>query len=270
MAETIHLASARELDIEKTFECGQCFRWNADESGVYRGIAFGYPARVWTENGEVYLCSDAPEALWREYFDLDRDYAGISAGFHGGEYLDSCIAYGQGIRILRQEPWETLCSFIISQCNNISRIKGIVERLCESFGEPVEFEGAVYYAFPSAQRIAALEPGALDVLRCGYRAPYIMSAAQAVADGSLDLEALISCDCVSARARLMREQGIGPKVANCVVLFGLYHLEAFPIDVWIRRALKENFPKDFDPAVLGEYAGLAQQYIFYYARSHGK
>ena len=114
MAETIHLASARELDIEKTFECGQCFRWNADESGVYRGIAFGYPARVWTEDGEVYLCSDAPEKMWREYFDLDRDYAGISAGFHGGEYLDACIAYGQGIRILRQEPWEALCSFIIS------------------------------------------------------------------------------------------------------------------------------------------------------------
>ena len=105
MAETIHLASARELDIEKTFECGQCFRWNADESGVYRGIAFGYPAQVWTEDGEVYLCSDAPEKMWREYFDLDRDYAGISAGFHGGEYLDSCIAYGQGIRILRQEPF---------------------------------------------------------------------------------------------------------------------------------------------------------------------
>ena len=127
-----------------------------------------------------------------------------------------------------------------------------------------------YYTFPSAQRIAALEPGALDVLRCGYRASYIRSAAQAVADGSLDLEALISCDCVSARARLMREQGIGPKVANCVVLFGLYHLEAFPIDVWIKRALKENFPKGFDPTTLGEYAGLAQQYIFYYARSHGK
>ena len=250
MAETIHLASARELDIEKTFECGQCFRWNADENGVYRGTAFGYPAQVWTEDGEVYLCSDAPEKMWREYFDLDRDYAGI--------------------RILRQEPWEALCSFIISQCNNISRIKGIVERLCESFGEPVEFEGVTYYTFPSAQRIAALEPGALDVLRCGYRAPYIRSAAQAVADGSLDLEALISCDCVSARARLMREQGIGPKVANCVVLFGLYHLEAFPIDVWIKRALKENFPKGFDPTTLGEYAGLAQQYIFYYARSHGK
>ena len=270
MAETIHLASSSELNIEKTFECGQCFRWNADENGVYCGIVCGFPARVWAENGGVYLRSDASEMLWREYFDLDRDYAEISAGFHGGEYLDTCIAYGQGIRILRQEPWETLCSFIISQCNNISRIKGIVERLCENFGDPVEFEGATYYTFPTAQRIAALEPGALDVLRCGYRAPYIASAARAVADGSLDLDALISCDCVSARARLMREPGIGPKVANCVVLFGLYHLEAFPIDVWIRRALRENFPKDFDPAALGEYAGLAQQYIFYYARSHGK
>lgn len=267
---TVRLAAADELDLVKTFECGQCFRWNAGEDGVYSGVAMGHAARVWRDGGDILIHSDAPEAFWRDYFDLGRDYAAISRGFHGGEYLDACVRYGQGIRILRQEPWEALCSFIISQCNNISRIKGIVERLCESFGEPVEFEGVTYYTFPSAQRIAALEPGALDVLRCGYRASYIMSAAQAVADGSLDLEALISCDCVSARARLMREQGIGPKVANCVVLFGLYHLEAFPIDVWIRRALKENFPKDFDPAVLGEYAGLAQQYIFYYARSHGK
>ena len=267
---TLNLAGADELNIVKTFECGQCFRWNADENGIYTGVAFGYPARVWTENGRVYLRSAAPDELWREYFDLDRDYAAATRSFDGGEYLAQCVEFGRGIRILRQDRWEALCSFIISQCNNISRIKGIVERLCESFGDPVEFEGAVYYTFPSAQRIAALEPGALDVLRCGYRAPYIMSAAQAVADGSLDLDALIRCDCVSARARLMREQGIGPKVANCVVLFGLYHLEAFPIDVWIRRALKENFPKDFDPATLGEYAGLAQQYIFYYARSHGK
>ena len=270
MAEREFLASAAELDIVKTFECGQCFRWNADENDVYRGVAFGFPAEVRTEKGCVYISSDAPLSLWREYFDLDRDYAGINRGFHGGEYLDECIAAGQGIRILRQEPWEALCSFIISQCNNISRIKGIVERLCENFGEELVFNGRTYYTFPSAEKICSLEPGALNVLRCGYRAPYISSAAMEVASGKLDLDSLIGCSCHDARARLMELTGVGAKVANCVVLFGLQHMEAFPIDVWIRRTLKEHFPPDFDPAALGEYAGLAQQYLFYNARNLGK
>lgn len=269
--KTVDLASVQELDIVKTFECGQCFRWNSDADGVYTGIAFGYPARVWNENGRVYLRSAAPESLWRGYFDLERDYAAASRTFmSGGDYLAECVEFGQGIRILRQDSWEALCSFIISQCNNIKRIKGIVERLCTMFGEPVDFDGQRYYTFPSAERIAALSVDELAPLRCGYRAPYIISAATAVATGAIDLEALAATDSASAKKALKQLNGIGDKVANCVVLFGLYHMEAFPIDVWIRRALKEHFPPDFDPAVLGDCAGLAQQYIFYYARSHGK
>jgi N-glycosylase/DNA lyase len=267
--ETQLLCTTAELDIVKTFECGQCFRWNADETGAYWGVAMGYPAKVWVDNNLVYIKSYADIEVWRDYFDLSRDYAAISHSFNGGEYLDACVEYGMGIRILRQEPWEALCSFIISQCNNITRIKGIVERLCSSFGEAVEFEGRTFYTFPSAQTIASLPDGALDVLRCGYRAPYITSAAIATATGALDLQSLIHCDSTTAKKKLMELNGIGEKVANCVVLFGLYHMEAFPIDVWIRRALKEHFPADFDPASLGEYAGLAQQYIFYYARSTG-
>ena len=116
---TLNLAGADELNIVKTFECGQCFRWNADENGIYTGVAFGYPARVWTENGRVYLRSAAPDELWREYFDLDRDYAAATRSFDGGEYLAQCVEFGRGIRILRQDRWEALCSFIISQCNNI-------------------------------------------------------------------------------------------------------------------------------------------------------
>lgn len=269
MAETYCLASCEELDIEKTFECGQCFRWNRDEKGVYSGVACGYPAFLWNSEGRVYIRTEAPLSLWRSYFDLERDYKCISEGFNGGDYLQRCIEYGQGIRILRQEPWEALCSFIISQCNNISRIKGIVERLCESFGEETELEGRRFYRFPTAETVAALSEEALSVLRCGYRAPYILSAAIAVASGELELDKLINCDCATARAELIKQKGIGAKVANCVILFGLYHMEAFPIDVWIKRVLKEHFPKDFDPASLGEYAGLAQQYLFYYARSEG-
>lgn len=266
---TVDLAGVDELDIVKTFECGQCFRWNADSDGVYTGVAFSFPARVWAENGRVYLRSAAPEDMWRSYFDLDRDYAAASSGFDGGDYLAECVEFGRGIRILRQDGWEALCSFIISQCNNISRIKGIVERLCELFGDELEFEGRRYYSFPPAERIAELNVDELAPLRCGYRAPYIISAAIAVATGALDLKELAAADSVTAKKELLKLNGVGEKVANCVVLFGLYHMEAFPIDVWIRRALKEHFPPDFDPATLGSCAGLAQQYIFYYARSHG-
>ena len=262
-AKTLRLASCGELDMVKTFECGQCFRWNADENGVYRGVVRGYPARMWTEGGEVYIRSAAPEALW-------RDYAEISRGFAGGEYLAECAAFGQGIRILRQEPWEALCSFIISQCNNIKRIKGIVERLCEAYGERAELDGEEYYTFPAAAALAPLGEEDLAMLRCGYRASYILSAARAVADGGLDLKALTECGYADAKRELLKLSGVGEKVANCVALFGLNHIEAFPVDVWMRRALREHFPPDFDPASLGEYAGLAQQYIFYYAREHGR
>ena len=263
----LYLAPATELDIVKTFECGQCFRWNADENGVYSGIAYGWPARVYERDGRVYILSCAPEGLWREYFDLNSDYDELSRGFEEIPYLNECMQFGRGIRILRQEPFEALCSFIISQCNNITRIKGIVERLCSEFGESVEFLGDTFYKFPSAERLASLLEADLACLRSGYRAPYIINAAREVQSGELDLEALKQTDCVTAKNRLKQLQGIGDKVANCVVLFGLYHMEAFPIDVWIRRALREHFPPDFNPDTLGPYAGLAQQYIFYYARS---
>lgn len=269
-SRTVRLAAADELDLVKTFECGQCFRWNAGEDGVYSGVAMGHAARVWRDGGDILIRSDAPEAFWRDYFDLGRDYAAISRGFHGGEYLDACVRYGQGIRILRQEPWEALCSFIISQCNNIKRIKGIVERLCAAYGGETCLDGQRFYTFPAAARLAALDEDGLVMLRCGYRAAYILTAARAVAGGELSLDALIDADYVQAKRALLALNGVGEKVANCVVLFGLRHMEAFPIDVWIRRALKEHFPPDFDPASLGEYAGLAQQYIFYYAREHGK
>lgn len=263
------LASREQLDIEKTFECGQCFRWNADSAGVYRGVARGFPARVWNEGENVYISSDGPEDMWREYFDLERDYLSISRGFQGGEYLERCIEAGLGIRILRQEPWEALCSFIISQCNNITRIKGIVERLCEGFGEAVEFEGERFFTFPGPEKLAGLMPEALASLRSGYRAAYIINAANSIVSGELRLAELIDCDYKTAHKRLMEIHGVGTKVANCVVLFGLYHMEGFPIDVWIKRALKEHFPEGFDPGTLGKYAGLAQQYIFYYSRNLG-
>ncbi len=267
MPNIYRLCSREQMDIEKTFECGQCFRWNMDGEGAYWGIAMGFPAKLWYEGEDVLILTEGPEKMWREYFDLERDYVAISREFQGGEYLYRCIEAGLGIRILRQEHWEALCSFIISQCNNISRIKGIVERLCESFGEPVDFEGQRFYTFPAPEKLAFLHDEDLAHLRSGYRAAYIINAANKIVSGELKMEELIDCDYKYAHKKLCELHGVGTKVANCVVLFGLYHMEAFPIDVWIKRALKEHFPKGFDPAVLGKYAGLAQQYIFYYSRN---
>lgn len=267
MYMTFELCPEGELSPYKTFECGQCFRWNADENGGYVGVASGRAARVFTRGGMAVIeCDEADIGFWREYLDMDTDYVKARESVMLGEYLTECAEYGRGIRILRQDKWEALCSFIISQCNNIPRIKSIVEKLCAMFGEAMETPWGVKYSFPTASRVALLEEPELALLRSGYRASYIINAARAVASGDIDLEYAATLDGNEARKYLKSLNGVGDKVANCAVLFGLHRMDAFPVDVWIKRALKENLPAGFDPATLGDYAGLAQQYMFFHAR----
>ena len=267
MYMTFELCPEGELSPYKTFECGQCFRWNADENGGYVGVASGRAARVFTRGGMAVIeCNEADIGFWREYLDMDTDYVKARESVMLGEYLTECAEYGRGIRILRQDKWEALCSFIISQCNNIPRIKSIVEKLCAMFGETMETPWGVKYSFPTASRVALLEEPELAPLRSGYRAAYIINAARAVASGDIDLEYAATLDGNEARKYLKSLNGVGDKVANCAVLFGLHRMDAFPVDVWIKRALKENLPAGFDPATLGDYAGLAQQYMFFHAR----
>ena len=261
------LCGERELNPRRTFDCGQCFRWNEDETGRWRGVASGKAAVVWAEEGRTYIeCALEDIYFWRDYLDMDTDYDDARRSIEVCDYLRDCAAYGEGIRILRQDKWEALCSFIISQCNNIPRIKGIVEKLCSLYGDAVEAPWGEARSFPSAERVAELDEADLAPLYSGYRAPYILAAAKAVASGELDLEKTGLLPCTEARAELKKLNGVGDKVANCVVLFGLHQLDAFPVDVWIKRALAENLPKGFDPSTLGKYAGLAQQYMFYHAR----
>lgn len=267
MYMTFELCPEGELSPYKTFECGQCFRWNADENGGYVGVASGRAARVFTRGGMAVIeCDEADIGFWRDYLDMDTDYVKARESVMLGEYLTECAEYGRGIRILRQDKWEALCSFIISQCNNIPRIKSIVEKLCAMFGEAMETPWGVKYSFPTASRVALLEEPELAPLRSGYRAAYIINAARAVASGDIDLEYAATLDGNEARKYLKSLNGVGDKVANCAVLFGLHRMDAFPVDVWIKRALKENLPAGFDPATLGDYAGLAQQYMFFHAR----
>jgi len=268
-AGEVEVTGIFDFDLAKTFECGQCFRWEADQNGVYTGVAFGRAASLRREGGSVFISGSIEdfEAVWRDYFDLGRDYELIRQRLCIDEFMLRATEYGAGIRILRQDSWEALCSFILSQCNNISRIKKIISALCREFGDSIEFGGKALYTFPSAERLAALGEESLAPLRCGYRAAYVIGAARAVAEGALELGSLSARSQESAREALKKLRGVGDKVADCTMLFGLNMLDAFPLDVWMKRAVARHYDPGFDPSVFSPYAGLAQQYIFFYARN---
>ncbi len=252
---------------KNTFECGQCFRFNKIEGtqGTYAGIAGCKYIEVRNEGDDTLLfCSKEDfETFWRDFFDLDRDYDKILLG-DDDVFLASAAEFGKGIRILNQEPWEALCSFIISQCNNIPRIKGIIDRFCKLFGEKKPFG----HCFPHPEVIAALEESDLAGIRAGYRAAYIINAARAVVFGDIDLENLKRSELSTEELRkeLLNLRGVGVKVADCALLYGFARHDAFPMDVWMKRAISSAYPDGYDPAKHGENAGIVQQYIFYYAR----
>lgn len=257
----------RDLDLDETLDCGQCFRWRRQDDGSYCGVVRGRAVRASLDGDRLTIvgADEADRALWADYFDLDRDYAAIRerlSAIH--PVMAQAAEYAPGIRILRQEPFEALITFIISQNNHIKRIAGIVQRLCEHFGEPI---GGGAYAFPTAGRLAALEPDDLEPIRAGFRHRYIIDAARRVSSGEIDPEALRELPYADARAQLMRINGVGVKVADCVLLYGLNRLDGFPMDVWMKRAMTVLFD-GMDPAVFGDCAGIAQQYIFHYSRSH--
>ena len=229
------IQNVSDLDLVQTLDCGQSFRWTQIADHSFAGVAFGRAVTV-TLDGTNLRIENAPEsdrALWEDYFDLSLDYGGIRrelSALH--PVLHEAADYAAGIRILRQEPYEALCTFIISQNNNIKRIKGIVQRLCESFGEPL---AGGYFTFPTAE--------------------------------TMDWELCRTGDYEQARRELMKITGVGVKVADCTLLFGLHRVEAFPLDVWMKRAMERLFP-DMTPADFGSYAGIAQQYIFHFSRMH--
>lgn len=261
----VYITNYGGFDLPHTLDCGQAFRWEEDENGIWHGVAFNkYLKLQKLSDGTVVLYNtskDDFEGIWRHYFDLDRDYNEIITAISEDETLKKASEYAHGIRVLNQEPWETLCSFIISQNNNIKRIKGIISRLCENFGESKDG----YYTFPTAEKIAGLILDDLSVLRSGFRAKYILDAANKVASGEVRLENLKNAPTDGARDELMKIMGVGPKVADCVLLFGLEHADAFPKDVWIKRAMQVLFDGEL-PECAKPYAGIAQQYIFLYAR----
>ena len=251
------------INLAKTFDCGQCFRWREVGDGAFRGVVAGQSVTVLARDGGLEIKSQSAEPIdfWQHYFDFNTDYASAVMSLSVDAYLCCACQAGSGIVLLNQEPFETLISFIISQNNNIGRIRGIIERLCEMYGEKID--GG--FAFPTARRLSELSLSELDVLRAGFRAKYIMDAARKVADGEVDLREVARLGYDDAKARLKLIKGVGDKVADCVLLFALGKRESFPKDVWIKRALAEHYPDGLPDCVRG-HEGIAQQMMFYYSR----
>ena len=249
------------LDLKQTLFCGQCFRFKELSEGEFDGFAGDKYVRLTQKPDGIII--NAPERdldFWKEYFDLSLDYSVLLKDFGRDETLRAACN-GRKIRVLKQLPFETLVSFIISQNNNIKRITGIIDRLCESFGEKTEFG----YAFPTAKSLSGLGEEDLAPLRAGFRAKYIIDAADKVNSGEVDFEKIKLLGDDEAREALKVIKGVGDKVADCVLLFGLYRTSAVPKDVWIKRVNAYYYPEGL-PECVGGYAGIAQQYLFDYAR----
>ncbi len=264
------LDNPSDFDLTHIFECGQCFRFKKRDDGSFIGVAFNKVWHLYKNDNNIYISGslDDFECYMRPFLDLDRDYSAIKKQFAVDDFTIKAANFGDGIRILKQDPWEALCSFIISQCNNIPRIMSIIDKLCTMFGDEIEFLGEKHYTFPSYQKIASLTVDDLAPLKSGYRAKYIISVAKALENGEFDFERLENMDIKTCRKEVTKLYGVGIKVADCFLLFGMGKLDAFPVDTWMKKA-KAFYDGDMDPEKYGKYAGIYQQYIFYYARSLG-
>ena len=263
-----------------TFDCGQCFRWEKEEDGSYTGVAHGRVVNVAYDDNSVIINNttlDDVKNIWINYLDLNRDYSEIKSIYKNDANLSIAMEFGYGIKILKQEIFECLVSFIISTQNAIPRIKKIVSKLCSMYGSKVEYNGKTYYCFPTPEQLKGVTEKDLEPLKAGYRAAYIVDCINKVVSGEIDLQGTALLDTANARKELLKIKGVGPKVADCVMLFSMGKYEAFPIDVWVKRTMSNLYLDEnatagdiqkYAAENFGKYAGMAQQYLFYYAREN--
>lgn len=268
------IISGEDINPAVVFDCGQCFRFEAAENGIFSGIAHGREIFAESRDGVFTIWPTNPEefeSIWRNFFDLDYDYNEINKSFFADPILGKAAELSKGMRLLRQEPFETLISFIISANNNIKRIKKIIAHICRETGDEI---APGLYAFPTPEQLSRLSLEELYACGLGYRAPYIYETTRDILNG-FSLEVLFELSYPEAKKRLCSLKGVGPKVADCILLFSFGKREAFPKDVWMKRILKAIYsfePKNdaeltaFASEKFPEFAGLAQQYLFQYAR----
>lgn len=279
------LKNATSFEPKHIFECGQCFRWDEEEDGSYTGIVKNNVINVKKVDNDIHFFSlgaDNLEKLVIDYFDLTRNYEEIKNKLSKiDEYLKNSIEYGSGIRILNQDLWETIISFIISANNNIPRIKGIINRISQKYGERIEWKGKDYYTFPTVENLAKASVEDLRNLGLGFRDVRVYETTHKILDKEVDLDELHKeQNTQKVRDILLTLSGVGPKVADCILLFStLKRFDVFPIDVWVRRVMNELYIKNADETKVnkkeieklarekyGVLEGLAQQYLFYWKR----
>ncbi len=264
------------------FECGQCFRWNKEENGSYTGVFSNYVVNVEKKNNEITFSGNYKSVQEIEdYFDLKRDYKSIIEKLEKvDDNLKNSISYGKGIRILNQDLWETIISFIISANNNIPRIKGIIERLSKTYGKKIEYNGRDYYTFPRPEELSNASVEDFRKLGLGFRDVRLYETTHSILEKKINLADLYNIPTLDAREKLLELSGVGPKVADCILLFSdLKRFDVFPIDVWVRRVMNELYIHNPDESKVskkeiqrladekfGGLQGIAQQYLFYWKR----
>ena len=285
MEQEYILEDCKSFEPEHIFECGQCFRWNKQDDGSYTGIFKENVVNVKKENNRIIfkgVCKGNIKEECIDYFDLDTDYDNIKNKLSNvDDYLKTSIKYGEGIRILNQDLWETLISFIISANNNIPRIKGIIERISKKYGKKIVWDKTEYYTFPTPKELSKASVEDLRNLGLGFRDVRVYETTKIINENPNKLKELEDeKDVNRLREELLEFPGVGPKVADCVMLFStLKRLEVFPIDVWVRRVMNELYIKNEDETKInkkeieelakikyGNLAGIAQQYLFYWRR----
>ena len=286
MIEQIYtLKNPKSFELKDIFDCGQCFRWNIEEDGSYTGV-FGKNILNVKRDGKNInfkgICDGNIEDIIYDYFDLNRDYERIKETLSEiDENMKKSVLYGKGIRILNQDLWETIISFIISANNNIPRIKGIIERLSKKYGSEISFNGKEYYTFPTPEQLKDVTVEDYRKLGLGFRDIRLYETTQMILNKDIDLEKLKNNpNTIEVREELLKLSGVGPKVADCILLFStLKRFEVFPIDVWVRRVMNDLYIKQEDETKVskkqiekiaeekfGNLGGLAQQYLFYWRR----
>lgn len=283
--QKIILKNINSFELKDIFECGQCFRWNKQEDGSYTGVFGENVLNVKKEQKNVVMegiCKNNIKETVEEYFDLKRDYTQIKERLAKiDKNMETSVKYGQGIRILNQDLWETIVSFIISANNNIPRIKGIIERLSKTYGNQIIWRGKKYYTFPSAEQLKKVTIQEYRNLGLGFRDKRLYETVKMIENEQVDLIKMKeNKNTYEVRQQLLTLSGVGPKVADCILLFStLKRLEVFPIDVWVRRVMNDLYIKKIDETKVskkqieqiatqkfGDLAGLAQQYLFYWRR----
>ena len=282
--QTYIIKNQESFELKDIFECGQCFRWNENEDGSYTGVINKGVLNVEKQGEKIIftgmLDGDIKEIV-NSYFDLDRNYEEIKRQLSNiDKYLKISVEYGKGIRILNQDLWETIISFIISANNNIPRIKGIIERISEKYGTEIEWKNEKYYIFPTPEQLERATVEDLRSLGTGFRDVRIYETTQKVLNDEVNLDNIEKKGTIEAREELLTLSGVGPKVADCILLFStLKRFDVFPIDVWVRRVMNELYIKNKDESKVskkeimkiangkfGDLEGLAQQYLFYWKR----